>query len=226
MQRDWELYWSTAAGGEKDLRCQVGRTLAGEPTPEEELGLLVEQARSLLGVGRHHLDLCSGNGLMTDKLHLADRVVGLDYSHALVEIAKENFQKLEFIVGSIFDLGDLLIGLEPFDRITMLESLQYFTPEDLQIWLPVLLGYCTEDVKILFQGVPDYELYGEFANTPERRCNMEEKRLTEGDPVGYWWKRDILKEIVVSCGLLVSFRHPNPRLNTSHYRFDVLMERN
>ncbi|MEM9490440.1 MAG: hypothetical protein AAGC55_14935, partial [Myxococcota bacterium] len=80
---DWRQYWEDFPSNFDDTEfCrQVGRTAnGGVPTPEPELARVIDQvARGLkLGADDRLLDLCCGNGLLTQRLaKRCARVVGI-----------------------------------------------------------------------------------------------------------------------------------------------------
>ena len=91
--RDWRVYWARAVQnvGAADLFRQVGRTVTGQPEPEQQIGILVRAIAERLKLNKNDvlLDLCCGNGLVTFRLSAMCRtIVGVDYSNDLVEIAK------------------------------------------------------------------------------------------------------------------------------------------
>ncbi|MGR3615382.1 MAG: methyltransferase domain-containing protein [Paracoccaceae bacterium] len=82
------------------------------------------------GHGCHALDLCCGQGIVSAGLHRANaQVVGLDFSAAMLEIARATVPNVEFVEG---DAMDLPFEDHSFDAVTIGFGLLH-VPDPLQV---------------------------------------------------------------------------------------------
>jgi cyclopropane fatty-acyl-phospholipid synthase-like methyltransferase len=231
---DWLAYWEAfpAQFGEDEFCQQVGRTAAGRvPTPEPELARVVDQmAEGLeLAAGDDVLDLCCGNGLLTRRLAArCRRVVGVDFSSAMIDLARAHHpaDNATYVRASALELApELLPDAFVATKACMFESLQYFTPAQLPALLAGLRRVTADRVVVYFSGVLDAERIYSFFNTPERRAAYEEQRRTGREIMGHWWAKADLERAAADAGFAIEVRAQDPALNTAHYRFDVKLVR-
>jgi cyclopropane fatty-acyl-phospholipid synthase-like methyltransferase len=227
---DWRRYWEDfpARFGEEEFCKQVGRTAhGGKPTPEAELQIAIDQVQQGLGLCADDrlLDLCCGNGLLTQRLASdVSHVTGIDFSQVMVETARRHHQRPNtcFERGSVLDLAAALPNLEqPFTKACLLESLHYFGPHEFEAILIGLSAVARGDAVFYFSGITDAAKQDLFYDTEERRRERA-RRLADGtDVMGHWWTRDELLDVAHRRGLECEFIPQDPRLNTAHYRFDL-----
>jgi cyclopropane fatty-acyl-phospholipid synthase-like methyltransferase len=228
---DWRQYWDEFPKGftDSDFCRQVGRTAnGGMPTPPGELEAVIDEVVSLLELGPqdHLLDLCCGNGLLTARLaeHCED-VVGVDFSEPMIRIARAHHSRsnIRYVEGSVLNLNRCLD--RTFDKICMVESLAYFGPDDLSRILHGVSDGDAPRTTLLFSGVLNDEAKWSFFNTPERRAIYEQQQRQGKEIMGRWWTRSEIEEIAARNGYKAEFSAQDARLNTAHYRFNLLMKR-
>jgi cyclopropane fatty-acyl-phospholipid synthase-like methyltransferase len=228
---DWREYWDEFPRrfNDSDFRRQVGRTAnRGVPTPALEIEAVIEEIVSSLALGPRDrlLDLCCGNGLLT--VRLAERcteAVGVDFSEPMIRLAREHHTggNVRYVDGSVLDLGRCVDG--KFDKICMVESLAYFGPDDLAQILDGLSTRGASRMTILFSGVLDDEAKWDFFDTPARRTEYEQQQKEGTEIMGRWWTRSEIGRIATKHGYETEFSSQDERLNTAHYRFNVLLRR-
>jgi SAM-dependent methyltransferase len=79
-----------------DLWGQVRRTVQGRPVSEEQIQLIVDAIKAGLELRTDDvlLDLCCGNGALTDRLFdLCSGGLGVDFSPPLIEVANRRFAR-------------------------------------------------------------------------------------------------------------------------------------
>jgi hypothetical protein len=122
---------------------------------------------------------------------------------------------------------DLSPGLFPdgggFDKVSMFESLQYFRPETFGVLLERIADIVSPEHRLYFSGVLDLARIDRFLDTPERRRRFEEQAAQGQHEMGHWWTREAIARVAHQRGYHVEFRDQHPRLNTAHYRFDLLL---
>lgn len=227
--RDWRVYWARAVQnvGAADLFRQVGRTVTGQPEPEQQIGILVRAIAERLKLNKNDvlLDLCCGNGLVTFRLSAMCRtIVGVDYSNDLVEIAKNTnpAANIAYIRRYVEDLLPFDLPPMGITKICMNAGLQYFTVPTLNRLLFSLRRLVHADVDLLFTAVPDASRLERFYNTPERRAEYQRRSAVGNEAIGTWWDRDHLVSIFEQAGYEASAIDEDPALLAAHYRFDVL----
>lgn len=227
---DWRAYWEAFPGkfGEHEFCRQVGRTARGGiPTGPDELARLVTRLVEGLALGPEDvlLDLCCGNGLLTRALAArCAAATGVDFSSAMIELARRHHAGpgVSYVQASVLDLQPGLFGGAPaFDKVAMVESLQYFTPDALPALLAGIRRVCAPRVTVLFSGVLDRDRIWSFFDTPERREAYEQQRREGREVMGNWWSGDELTEVARAHGFACELRAQDPALNTAHYRFDA-----
>lgn len=227
---DWRDYWTQFPQefDDVDFRRQVGRTAnGGVPTPGMELDAVVDEVISCLSLGPNDrlLDLCCGNGLLTARFaERCRQVVGVDFSEPMIRVARTHHARAntDYVEGSVLELAGLIDGA--FDKVCMIESLAYFSPDDLDLILRGLSPSGPPHAQILFSGVLDEEAKWSFFNTPERRAVYERQRKEGREVMGRWWTRAEIRKIAARYHYETEFLPQDERLNTAHYRFNVIMK--
>ena len=102
--------------------------------------------RFLVPEGQRVLDLGCGTGALLNQLKPAHGV-GVDFSQAMIEIARTKYPHLTFIHGDVEALGDLAELRGPFDVILMSDTIG--TLDDCQATLRSLHRLCTPDTRII-----------------------------------------------------------------------------
>ncbi|UCD38556.1 MAG: class I SAM-dependent methyltransferase [Fidelibacterota bacterium] len=231
---DWKRYWAThpLQTGAQNYLEQVGKTVHGEPIPDSVLHHIVADIAHHLDLhqGDILLDLCCGNGLLTH--HLAGhchRVIGVDYSEPLVNIAKRDHQpeNVIYLHASILDLeADSFPATEPFTKILMYECLQHFKPRDILKILHLVGSVSSASSVTLIGSIPDGNRRNHFYNTPKRRLAAFLRRLVGKDAIGTWWRYAEIAQVASEMGYGCRFVEQARQLHTAHYRFDMLLNRN
>lgn len=229
---DWREYWTQYPRrfDDQDFLRHVSRTAnGGVPIDESELDVIIDALceRLELGAADVYADLCCGNGLLTRRIaERCDRVVGVDFSESMIEIARRHLSadNIEYVEASVLDLAELF---EPghFTKIGLIESLHYLAPEQLEPLVGAIDAVLADGGAALFVGVTDAERIYNFFDTPERRASLEKQRAEGKEIMGHWWSRDELESAAAAHGFAAELLEQDPRLNTAHYRFDVRLTR-
>lgn len=230
---DWRRHWNEAPAqfADTDFLRQVGKTVDGQPISADQLDRLIAQLTEGLDLSPSDrvLDLCCGNGLITQHLARGCRAItGVDYSQPLIELARAHHQppNASYVHASVLEIDEERLGRsEPFDKIYMYEALQHFTPMELELILERVEPLSRTGTRLYLGSVPDRLKLWFFYDTPARRADFE-RRVAEGrEAIGTWWERSTLADIAVAHGFDWEFVDQHEDLHTAHYRFDALLTR-
>jgi len=227
--RDWQSHWSARLQvcGETEFMRQVERTYGGESADEEQLNLVLEAVIDGLTLSERDilLDVCCGNGLVTRRLSaICRRVVGVDYSAGLIEIAKRHHSagNVAYLCGPADRIASEPWEGEAPTKTLMCDSLQHFDESGLRDFLLTMERLTGGNSPILFTGVPDASKMSAFYNTEERRADYERRKQNGTEAIGTWYGRELLIEVLGEFGYEPEFRKQDSRRFTAHYRFDVV----
>lgn len=223
---DWYSYWNSGSIiQERDFLRQVGKTVNGQPITPSNIDVIVDNIVEQLKLSREDrvLDLCCGNGLITNRCSLhCQHIIGVDFSKPLIRIASTHFggKNIRYVEADVSHLPDWLFD-EPFTKIYMYEGLQHIGVVGTKSLLLNLRNSAVRAAPIFLGSVPDRACLWNFYNTRARRDEYY-RRIEEGtEPIGHWWNKSALARLCHACGYKVKFTPSNP-LHVSHYRFDAL----
>lgn len=231
VERRWREHWSSfpLTVGEQDYLKQVGKTVQGQPISNDQLKLIIAGIIHHLRLNEDDtvLDLCCGNGLITQEISKVSRqVVGVDFSRPLVDIARKHHQpqNVRYLNLSVLDLEpDEVKQFGPFTKVYMYEGLQHFGEDSLAKVLVSIKKMCDGSLFALLGSVPDRSKIWSFYNTPKRRLDYFCRTLLGREAIGTWWDKNFMLQISESFGLHCEFLQQHESLYTSHYRFDLLL---
>jgi SAM-dependent methyltransferase len=206
---------------------QVGKTVNGREIAELQVQLIVENAANVLQLNAKDsiVDLCCGNGLITRQLApLVEKVVGVDFTHGLIDTAKRYnaFYNIEYVNSDVLSLNSkYFLGLK---KIVMYEALQHFSEQQFGILLDELKSLAAGSL-VFFGSIPNKEKLSVYYDTEEKHA-FYMQRESEGRPhIGRWWLMDEIERLVSIRGFKATFLSQEPTLYTAYYRFDVLLEK-
>ncbi len=229
---NWKDYWVTYPRkfARTDYLRQVKNTVGGQPVTALEIEASIVDICDRLDIKPDDilLDLCCGNGLITKELAgRCHRVVGVDFSQPLIEIANSDHRpsNVTYFRMDVLDVGDLRkFVAEPFTKVAMVRGLQYFDKRDLVTLLRNITSLLSDSGIILLAEVPDRDRKGVFYNTMRRRLRGTWERMTGRDQLGTWWDAPSIERTCDSLGLECHFFHSDSRTGYP-YRFDVKITR-
>lgn len=209
-----------------DLYWQVGKTVNGKSVDAGQLQLIVDAIKIGLGLTSTDavLDVGCGNGLLTREIAGSVRSVdGIELTPELCEVATRNClaDNIRYFQGDVltFDVGVV------YDKIYLYEVIQHFNLNAAKQLIERLLTLLPPNGKLFVGGVLDEERKWHFFDTEERRFYYFESILSPGKNIGHWCHRDVFKWLCKNSSCRVTVFQQNIELYTSHYRFDVLIEK-
>jgi cyclopropane fatty-acyl-phospholipid synthase-like methyltransferase len=211
-----------------DLWGQVRRTIHGRRISEAEVAAIVASiVHGLqLAAGDTLLDLACGNGALTARLFSSCRkVLGIDFSPYLVDVAKEFFERVPEYV---FIEAEMLTYVRtepdplPFTKAMCYASIQYLPVASVELILAELNRRFRNVTRILLGNVPDKD-------RAELFFGGERPRVAElSDPtsqIGVWWNQSELRDVAERCGWSISFSRLPENVFNARYRYDAILTR-
>jgi len=206
--------------------AQVRRTVAGRPVPNSQIALIREQIAGRLELSEDDvlLDLACGNGALSSGLPFK-RLVGVDHSPYLIEIALEHFHdpsRTSFILDEAGHYCSTARDAAMFTKAMCYGSFSFFSRKEA-VGVIGCLHDRFRDVERAFIGnIPDRSkallCYSSRGTEPDDLDNHETQ-------FGIWWDRDELVEVAESLGWHAQVFVMPPSFYAAAYRFDLLLLR-
>ena len=232
MSDHWERVWNNRDHlvGERDPFRQVGKTVRGRPISADQFAAQIQEIVTSLALSSHDrlLDLCCGNGLTTQALAgSCRRIVGVDFSGPLIDVARQvhcpanvTYRQMPALEANAITLRDE----QPFDKVLLYDSFQYFRPADLPRLLENIRRLTPEGRRIFIGGIPDRAKRPLFYNSARKRLMYFVRRLTGTELLGTWWDPDGIVATCRKLGFRCEYVPQSPRLYNAHFRFGVLIQ--
>jgi len=227
----WQEYYSapTQVADRTDYLKQVGHTLNGKSISDVHFQLMVDQVCSELDPRDDDsvLDLCCGNGYLTKELaRVCRRIVGVDFSDDLVQIATEDhgLDNAKYVRMNVLDLNTSQLRENgPFSKILLYAALQHFDKRDLRPLLKKILEVSTPNPTILFGFVPDRRRQSTFYNTFKRKRERLWRILKGTEILKTWWDKKFIEHVCQDLELRCTFHDLDNRIDAAQYRFNVVI---
>jgi len=227
----WKKYYSSPSQPAErfDYLKQVGHTLNGKSIDNAHFQLMTVQVSRELNLQSDDivLDLCCGNGYLTKELaRVCERVVGVDFSSNLIEIALEDHcpANVEYVCMDVMKIDtSQLRPSGPYNKILLYAGLQHFEKKDLEPLLSRILKLSTSNPTILFGYIPDSNSFRIFYDTPRKRRERMVRILKRTELLKTWWDQSFIASIALKLGLRCTFHKLDDRLQAAQYRFNVVM---
>lgn len=208
------------------MKRQVDMTQDGKEVDDAQVHLRVSSILKNLKLIRTDvvLDLCCGNGLITKKIsEFVSHIYAVDFSEELIEVAKK-INNSENISYSVSDASNVNFTEFPeVNKIYIQSCLQYLVPNEAELLLHNLS--VLDNIKVYISNIPDTKKIWKYYNTDEKKAYYY-RCEREGRPhLGTWWNKTDIERLAVKFGFQVEFIPINPGMNTSHYRFDLLLSK-
>ncbi len=220
---DWEKFWNERGDASQPMQ-QVART-GGDDKILDEIAVRIIEALDIKGTD-DVLDVCCGNGLLTSRIgERCKTITGVDFSEVLIEKAKENFPKYEFICADALNLDSTIFNKQ-YDKIYLYFSFQYFETYDKgKHVIENLLKLLKPNGLLLLGDIPDRAKFFVYYNSPQRLWQLFKQLLQNKNDMGKFWSEDEMRLISEQLKTKsVWLKQPNT-LPYAHYRFDFLIEK-
>jgi cyclopropane fatty-acyl-phospholipid synthase-like methyltransferase len=211
-----------------DFWGQVKRTVNGQPVSEAQIEMIVKTICAGLSLKSDDrlLDLCCGNGALTDRIF--DQCaggLGIDFSEKLIEIAHKYFQSQPRKVYKLHDVVDYARAEtkpDGFSKILCYGSFSFLEEKRAED----LLRGCFEtfsNASIMFIGnYPDKARIKNFFTGTSYVPGVEKE---PDSPIGIWRTKEEFEELAERAGWTATFSTMPNSFYASNYRFDVILRR-
>lgn len=210
-----------------DFLGQIKRTINGKPVSQEQIDMILQAIKNGLKFSDTDflLDLCCGNGVLSQCMfNDFSKYLGVDFSEYLIEVAKNNFEKLPNYEFMLCDAATYLENEKQPQRFTKAlcyGAFQYLSFEDAEETLK-LLNQKFKNIKRIFIGnLPDKDK----AHLFYKDKNFDHILADRDSSIGIWRTKDEMAELCKKTGWNFQFSLMPESFYASHYRFDIILKR-
>ena len=209
-----------------DFQGQVMRNPHGKSVGPDQVAMIVDAIGKGLDLGPDDvlLDLCCGNGAITDPVFARCRGgLGVDFTPYLIEVAKKNFESSP---DRLYLLADALEFVETTDdtkRFTKAFCYGAFQclPELTAVGVLAALRRRFPNLQRMFIGnLPDLDRVGKFF---ERDIPSPEELKRHDTLFGIWRTEQEMAKLAAGCGWRTEFSRMPSAFYGAHYRFDATL---
>jgi cyclopropane fatty-acyl-phospholipid synthase-like methyltransferase len=215
----------------KDYWGQVKRTVYGKPVSEEQIAMIVDALcqRLDLRVGGvdHMLDLGCGNGALAS--YFFDRVKtyqGVDFSEALIAIAKSDFERPDTHVFTLSDAEAYVARTETqpdrYNKVLCYGTFAYFKQEAAESILRNLHTRFPNVERVFIGNLPDLDRSHVFFKDRQ----PADGELTDFDSkIGIWRTKKQFSDMARAAGWGIEFTEMPSNFYAAGFRYDVTLYR-
>jgi hypothetical protein len=211
----------------KDFQRQVMRNPHNKSVGDDQVAMILDAIVMGLEIARSDvlLDLCCGNGAITDPVFARCRGgLGVDFTPYLIEVAKANFEKSP---DRLYHLADALEFVETtddterFTKVLCYGAFQCFS-EAKAAGVLMALRRRFPNVECMFIGnLPDLDQVGIFFG--ENIPSLQHLKSNE-TPFGIWRTEHELTKLAHDCGWRVKLSRVPPPFYCAYWRFDATLQ--
>jgi cyclopropane fatty-acyl-phospholipid synthase-like methyltransferase len=209
----------------KDFWGQVKRTVNGKPVSEEQIQMIVDAVINALDLKTkdHLLDLCCGNGALTDRFKAhCHNIIGVDFSPSLIEIAQDNFLSkdcCDFIEQDVVLYTGDMDNMQAINKVLCYGSFQYLCANDAVLLLQNIKNKYQKIDYFFIGNVPDKSKKDIFYQTNSDIDSADDCNSA----IGIWRTKDEFRQLAETTGWDISFCSMPEEYYASTYRYDVLL---
>jgi SAM-dependent methyltransferase len=214
----------------KDFQNQVLRTPHGKPVGQDQVNLILEGIIRGLDVRPHDvlLDLCCGNGAITDPIFERCRGgIGVDFTPYLIEVAKANFEKPPerlYRLSDVMEYIETASGTERFTKVMCYGAFPCLSESKAAGVLSGLRRRFPNLKRVFIGNLPDLERAGIFWHQDVGSDPWPLEQLKRHDtPFGIWRSEQEISKLATECGWRAELSRMPPPYFCSHYRFDAIL---
>jgi SAM-dependent methyltransferase len=216
--------------GPADFWIQVGRVNKDGPVDSNQIAMIADAIVKGLDLRPHDvlLDLCCGNGAVTDLIFSQCRGgIGVDFTPALIDVAKVNFERSPDRLYELADVREFVDTTDNADRFNKVMCYGSFPTLLAPKAAGVLKAFRRRfpNVQRVFIGnLPDLNrarLFFERDMRSELPSLQELRRHDTG--VGTWRTEDEITKLAEECGWRANFSQMPASFYASYYRYDAIL---
>lgn len=222
----WKAFWTRHAQATIDAhpQRQVLRTHHKEPISEELFDILLKDIVEKLDLRSDDvvLDLCCGNGLITQHIApLCTSVIAVDFVQELVDQIDRKKHPNIYVFAQ--DIRRLRFGTSVFDKVMIYSGIQYLSLKETHSLFEAVMRWLRGDGLFFVGDIPDQDKLLRFFGAWEAGSGS----VTREPPIiGTWFSAEWLEKLGRAVGFKRILILPQPKgtLN-AHYRFDMIMRK-
>ncbi len=222
---DWKNYWNHQAQSSNELK-QVARIVNGKELSHELVDRVTQKIYQQLDLKAEDtlLDLCCGNGIITNQLSkYCKHVDAVDLSDNLIRDAIRNFNsgKIQFTQADVLEY----LSTKKYDKILLYFSFQYLDTyvKGLKV-LENIKKMSHSDTVILIGDIPDRSKLHIYYPTNMQRIKYHIKNLSLTSNMGKFWEKAELESICSKLKLKGELINQEDWQPYSRYRFDYIIK--
>ncbi len=211
-----------------DFWGQVKRTVNGQPVSDAQIKIIIDAVGSGLELNKDDflLDLCCGNGALSRFFfNECKGGLGVDFSAALIGIAKNNFEVLphqKYILEDVVRFSECPVLPTRFTKILCYGSFAYLEKNAAQNLLKNCLTNFS-NVQVFYIGnCPDKSQATDFFRKGVHLPGIENE---PDSAIGIWRTKDEFSTMAQEAGWSAQFITMPDEFYASKYRYDVILTR-
>jgi hypothetical protein len=209
-----------------DFQGQVMRTPYGKSAGPDQVAMIVDAIGKGLDIGPHDvlLDLCCGNGAITDPIFAYCRGgLGVDFTPYLIEVAKTNFERSPdrlYLLADALEYVETTDDTKRFTKALCYGAFQYLA-ESKAIGVLAALRRRVPNLQRMFIGnLPDLDRVGNFF---EGDIPSPDELKRHDTLFGIWRTEQEMATLAAGCGWRTEFSRMPSAFHAAHYRFDATL---
>lgn len=223
---NWMKFWNERAIETNEYN-QVARIINGEFLDSEMISRIALRVAKQLELTADDLvlDLCCGNGMLTNQLSKYCRQIdAVDISRIMIQNAKKKYEsgKIQFNVADVIKF----VSSKKYDKILLYFSFQYFDSFELgERVVKNILKMSHSSTIVLLGDIPDRSRLHYYFKRPFDRLKYFIKSKFFISDMGKFWSREELDKICMNNHLHGSYFLQEDWQPYSVYRFDYIIRR-
>lgn len=210
----------------KDFQAQVMRNPHGKSVDDRQVVMILEAIARGLDIAPRDilLDLCCGNGALTDPIFARCRGgLGVDFTPYLIEVAKLNFERSPSRAYELADVQDFLettLDTGRFTKVLCYGAFQCLSETKAATVLMTLRRRFPNVQRMLIGNLPDLDHAAMFFN--ENVPSIEHLKDPE-TPFGIWRTEDEVRKLARDCGWRAQVSRMPSGFYSEGWRFDATL---
>lgn len=211
-----------------DFWGQVKRTVNGQPVSEAQIEMIVAAVLQGLDIKNDDvlMDLCCGNGALSRFFfEKCQGGLGVDFSQALIDVAKQNFEKLphqEYRLADVVEFTKSPPRPERFTKILCYGSFAYLEKDAALAVLRNSYDTFRNADTFYIGNCPDKSQLSDFFREKDYTPGIE----NEADSaIGIWRTKEEFRAMARAAGWSAEFSNMPELFYASKYRYDVILRR-
>jgi len=209
-----------------DFQAQVMRNPYGKSVGPDQVAMIVAAIGKGLDIGPHDvaLDLCCGNGAITDPIFAMCRGgLGVDFTPYLIEVAKANFERPPerlYVLADVLEYVETTVDTKAFTKALCYGAFQCLTESQAVGVLAALRRRFPSLERIFLGNLPDLDRVGNFF---EENIPSPQELKRHDTLFGIWRTEGEVAELAARCGWHAEFSRMPAAFYGAHYRFDATL---